>query len=123
MDEVMQSQSAALSLSDDTSAPGPSTDTTVSAKQRLDEIERLKARPMALGDTWYIVSRSWYRNWASACGGTPVKGAPESESQISGVDNSAIAGAGPNKLNGDSLQEGINIELVPQEAWDLLVSW
>ncbi|KAG8996062.1 CSN-associated deubiquitinating enzyme Ubp12 [Tulasnella sp. JGI-2019a] len=123
VDEVMQSQSAALSLSDDPSAAGPSTDTTISAKQKLDEIERLKSRPMALGDTWYIVSRSWYRNWASACGGAPVKGAPENESQISGVDNSAIAGAGSNKLNGDPLQEGINIELVPQEAWDLLVKW
>ncbi|KAG8862154.1 CSN-associated deubiquitinating enzyme Ubp12 [Tulasnella sp. 330] len=122
VDEVIQSQSQALSLTDDPS-PGPSTETTVSPKQRLDEIKQLQARQLKLGETWYIVARSWYRNWASACGGPLAKGAPESERQVGSVDNSAIAGPGVNKLSGDGLEEGINIELVPQEAWDLLVSW
>lgn len=121
-DEVMQSQSAALSLTDGPS-PGLTSETTMSPKQRLDKIEGLKSRPLKLGETWYIVSRPWYRKWASACGGAPVKGAPESESQVGSVDNSAIAGSGSNKLNGEPLEEGISIELLPQEAWDLLVSW
>lgn len=118
----MQSQGESLSLTDTivVDQPSPSGPTP---KEKLEKIQALKARPLQLGDTWYIVSRNWYRNWESACGGAPVKGAPDDESQVTAIDNSSLAGTRPNKLKGESLTEGVNIELLPQEAWDLLVSW
>lgn len=119
VDQDMVAQGQGLSLTDE---PGPSS-SVASPQQKLAQIDELKNQPLKLGDTWYIVSRTWYRNWVSACGGSPIKGAPDSESQISAVDNSAIAGTRPGSLSGDQLIESVNIELVPQEAWDCFVAW
>ncbi|KAG8910438.1 CSN-associated deubiquitinating enzyme Ubp12, partial [Tulasnella sp. 408] len=127
IDEYMRTQSEGLSLSDST-APNESTQPTTSStsltpKERLQKIQSLKNKPLALGDTWYLISRQWYRGWESACGGAPMKGAPEDESQVKAVDNSSLAGSKPGKLKTATIAEGVDYELLPEEAWKLLVEW
>ncbi|KAG8899363.1 CSN-associated deubiquitinating enzyme Ubp12 [Tulasnella sp. 403] len=125
IDEYMKSQGEALSLTDAEAAfiPPSTTDTRLSPKEKLEKIQQLKTRPLRLGDKWYLVSREWYRNWESACGGAPAKGAPDDESQVKAVDNSPIAGSKPGRLKEDMLMEGVDIELLPRDAWNLLVEW
>ena len=120
----MQSQGEALTLTETIAITPPApAQPSLTPADKLRKIQELKTRPLKLGETWYIVSRTWYRNWESACGGAPAKGAPDDERQVTAVDNSPIAGPRPNKFNGVPLEEGLNIELLPQEAWELLVSW
>lgn len=123
----MRTQGEGLSLSDSTT-PNESTQPTTSStsltpKERLQKIQSLKNKPLALGDTWYLISRQWYRGWESACGGAPLKGAPEDESQVKAVDNSSLAGLKPGKLKTAAIDEGVDYELLPEEAWKLLVEW
>jgi len=96
---------------------------TPTPKDKLEKIKELKSRPLVAGDTWYIISRKWYRDWESACGGAPSKGAPSDESEVGPINNEQLAGTTEGSLMTGQLIEGMNIELLPKEAWDLLVSW
>ncbi|KAG8930950.1 CSN-associated deubiquitinating enzyme Ubp12 [Tulasnella sp. 418] len=96
---------------------------SLTPKEKLDKIERLKSRPLNKGETWYLVSRDWYDNWASACGGVQVKGATEDESQIGPVDNISVAGNPPGTLAASVKEDVLMVVPVPQEAWDLYISW
>lgn len=122
----MRTQGEGLSLSDsiavDESTQPTTSSTTDTPKGKLQKIQSLKGKPLVLGETWYLVSSQWYRGWVSACGGAPMKGAPEDESQVKAVDNSSLAGSKPGKLKID-IEEGIDYELLPEDAWKLLVEW
>ncbi|KAG8901643.1 CSN-associated deubiquitinating enzyme Ubp12 [Tulasnella sp. 408] len=98
----------------------PSPDLT--PREKLQKIRSLKSKPLTLGDTWYLVSRQWYRGWESACGDVPFEGAPEDENQVKAVDNSSLVGLKPGELN-SAVIEGVDCELLPEEAWKLLVEW
>lgn len=122
----MRTQGEGLSLSDsiavDESTQPTTSSTTDTPKGKLQKIQSLKGKPLVLGETWYLVSSQWYRGWVSACGGAPMKGAPEDESQVKAVDNSSLAGLKPGKLKID-IEEGTDYELLPEDAWKLLVEW
>lgn len=104
------------STSSQQQAPQPS------PAEKLQLIETLKKQPMVPGETWYIVSRPWYRKWEKACTGKVDKEGAVSESQVGPVDNSAFFKDGEFESN-HSMEEGVDIELVPAVAWKAFTDW
>jgi ubiquitin carboxyl-terminal hydrolase 4/11/15 len=61
--------------------------TMLSKEEKLAHIESLKRAPMMAGETWYLVSRPWYRKWHNALSGKLSKDVPVEESDLGPVDN------------------------------------
>lgn len=96
-------------------------------QQQLDRIRPMKNRPLQVGDTWFLVSRSWYRRWDTACSERRDSDpAEKAEVPIGLIDNSDL-------LDEDStpgfarlrpgINEHIDYEMLPEEGWNLLVGW
>lgn len=94
---------------------------TMTPPQKHAHIQQLKSAPMKVGETWYIVSRAWYRRWAKACTGEVDKEGAVDESSIGPVDNSALVDAGGQFIS--TALEGVDVEFVPREAWDAFMHW
>lgn len=90
-------------------------------QDKLTAIEQAKARPLVVGEKWYLVSRAWYRRWHKAVSGVADKEGPVNESDLGPVDNSPLVNAQGNLIV--SPGAGIDVEYLPQDAWNLLVSW
>ncbi|EIW79313.1 cysteine proteinase [Coniophora puteana RWD-64-598 SS2] len=100
--------------------PYPSSD-ELTVPQKLVYIKERRNRPMAVGDTWYIVSRQWYRRWEAACEGRIDKDGSVEEKDVGPVDNSSLVDKDKNLTS--SLVEGIDVEFLPEDAWQSLVMW
>lgn len=98
--------------------PTPSPQST--PEQKLRAINDLKARKLEPGETWYVISRKWYRQWDDMCSGRVSKGAAPITS-IGPVDNIPITTMAGELVPG--LIEGVNMELVPEQAWRLFEEW
>ena len=96
-------------------------------QQQLDRIRPMKNRPLHAGDTWYLVSRKWYRRWDTACSERRDSDpAEKTDVPIGPIDNSDL-------LDDDStpsfarlrpgINEHIDYEMLPAEGWNLLVAW
>ncbi|KAF8887293.1 hypothetical protein BD779DRAFT_1527312 [Infundibulicybe gibba] len=84
-------------------------------------VERGKASKMEIGETWYLVSRDWWKRWRKACTGEVDKEGPVTEQELGPVDNSQLLDSYGNlKL---SVVEGVDMEYVPEETWSHLISW
>ncbi|KAF8216853.1 hypothetical protein K438DRAFT_1558345 [Mycena galopus ATCC 62051] len=85
---------------------------------RIQPLTQLQLNP---GDTWYLIDKTWWKRWKKACTGVVDKDGAVTEEQLGPVDNSALV-----DVNGSiraPLVSGIDFELVPQAAWNDLVSW
>lgn len=91
-------------------------------QEKLKIIKTLKDKEMFEGETWFVISHSWYKKWENACSGKVDKtGSQIYESNLGPVDNSDIADQqGKIKV---SPQDGLNVDYIPKEAWDHLVTW
>ena len=89
--------------------------------EKLSFVEKGKERKMEIGETWYLVSRDWYKRWSKACGGIVDKEGPLTEQELGPVNNSSLLDSYNNLLA--SLAEGIEVEYVPEEVWAQFVSW
>ena len=93
----------------------------VSPRQKWDQISALKFTAMRNGDTWYLISYTWYEKWKAACNpasNTHGRGADE---QLEPVDNSDIVDA-----NGElipALSEGTQVICVSQCTMNLFTQW
>lgn len=93
-----------------------------SLEQRLKTISELRAGMLVDGDTWYVISRSWYRTWEDMCSGHVAKGATVTPiASIGPVNNSDITDSSGKLVQGVS--EGDAVELVPETAWVLFEEW
>ncbi|KDR80672.1 hypothetical protein GALMADRAFT_241045 [Galerina marginata CBS 339.88] len=104
--------------------PASQINPTVSMLSRGDKLSMVqtgKSRRMEVGETWYLVARVWYKRWLKACTGEVDKEGPITEQDIVPVDNSSVLDGYGNLL--PSLAEGVDVEYVPQEIWDLFVNW
>jgi hypothetical protein len=107
-----------------TSEPPTKNNAALPPEQKHALITELNKQPMAEGETWYLIARSWYRRWASAATGAmdkDVKEGPVDEMDIGPVDNAPLL-----EENGElkaDLVESVDVEYVPKEAWDLFVQW
>lgn len=113
-----------------TTAPTPVSQTgaasasssTLTPKERYDKVAACAERDMIVGETWYVVSRRWYRRWEKACTGVMDKEGGVEEKDIGPVDNGYLVDLKGN-LTASSLAEGVDVQFVPEEAWELLSEW
>lgn len=84
-------------------------------------VEKGIRRKMEVGETWYLVSRDWWKRWQKACTGSVDKEGPVTEGQLGPVNNSSLLDAFGN-LHA-SLAEGVDVEYVPEDVWKSFVSW
>ncbi|KAF8325456.1 uncharacterized protein EI90DRAFT_3019088 [Cantharellus anzutake] len=91
-----------------------------SPKEQLSLIESLIKKQLTPGDVWFVIAKSWYRRWHNACSGLISK---EPVGLLNPVNNDDIWGHGGSLTLKDPVVEGVNAELVPEEAWKLLIEW
>jgi ubiquitin carboxyl-terminal hydrolase 4/11 len=92
----------------------------LSPQEKLTIIRKMKQKEMVEGETWFVVSHSWYKKWERACSGKVEKNEAD-ESSIPAVDNSDIATVEGNISMTPA--EGLNVDYVPEQAWEHLVQW
>lgn len=88
---------------------------------KLSLVEKGKSRKMEVGETWYLVSRDWYKRWTKACTGVVDKEGPLTEQELGPVNNSSLLDSYNNLLA--SLAEGVEVEYVPEQVWSHFVLW
>ncbi|EPQ56354.1 UCH-domain-containing protein [Gloeophyllum trabeum ATCC 11539] len=108
-------------LSSSRAVNGVSGPKPMSGQEKIEAVDSLKKLPMSAGETWYVVSRAWYRRWEKACTGQVDKDGPVEEKDIGPVDNSGIIDKDGNLLT--SVVEGIDVEFVPKSVWEMFTSW
>lgn len=104
---------------------------TQNAPSLLDQngsIRELMRQPLKAGDTWYLVSATWFKQWATFCQGANDAPSSDVQGNVGPIDNSDLLdiesdhSVGQPSLAPDR-REQIHFELVPAEAWNLLASW
>ncbi|KZT09960.1 cysteine proteinase [Laetiporus sulphureus 93-53] len=93
----------------------------VTPAQRYEQVEQLSKTPMHLGETWYVVSRSWLKRWRKACSGEVDKEGPVEEKDLGPVDNSDIVSP-----DDGSIKQTIgpdDYDFVPEKVWQWFVEW
>lgn len=93
----------------------------VSHEEKHLIVKKGKGRKMEAGETWYLVSCVWYKRWIKACTGVVDKEGPVTEEELGPVDNSGLLDTYGNLQ--PSLAEGVDLEYVPEEVWNLFVQW
>ena len=89
--------------------------------QKLERIRNLVKASMKVRETWYLVSKRWYDRWERACAGVVSKEGAIAEKDLGPVDNTPLV-----DLQGDIVTTFVaqdDAEFVPEEGWNLLVSW
>ncbi|KAF8552392.1 UCH-domain-containing protein [Imleria badia] len=89
--------------------------------EKLSYVTQRRLRQMQVGDTWYIVSRRWYRRWEIACQGIPDKSGPIDEKDLGPVDNTPLVDHDANLVS--NLTEGVDVEFVPWDVWKAFTTW
>lgn len=98
----------------------PAQATELSLASKLATVDTLRKQSMQVGQTWHVVSRKWFRRWQKACSGEEDKEGTIEEKDVGPVNNADILDADGNL---GQCTEGVDVEFLPQEAWDLLVQW
>jgi ubiquitin carboxyl-terminal hydrolase 4/11/15 len=89
--------------------------------QKLHHVAQHRLKQMQAGDTWYIVSRTWYRRWQAACQGIADKAGPLDEKDLGPVDNTPLLDRDANLVS--NLTEGVDVEFVPWDVWKAFTTW
>jgi ubiquitin carboxyl-terminal hydrolase 4/11/15 len=95
---------------------------SLTIEEKVARIKYLRDTPMVAGDTWYIISRQWFRTWEIACGILSDKSLESlQEKDIGPPDNSSLFDSQGNLTS--LLVEHIDVEFLPEAAWSELVAW
>jgi len=93
----------------------------VSCNEKLQIVQKGTLRKMEIGETWFLVSCVWYKRWKKACTGEVDKEGPATEEELGPVNNLGLLDTYGNLLR--SLAEGVDVEYVPEEVWNLFEQW
>ncbi|ETS64541.1 hypothetical protein PaG_01006 [Moesziomyces aphidis] len=109
------------------SSLAPSNEPRPTGQQQLNIVSPMRNLPLHAGDTWYIVSRAWYRRWDAAC--SEHRDADPSEKAdppVGPIDNADLldseAPTGFAQLR-QHINEHTDYEMLPEQGWKLLVAW
>ncbi|KAF9269146.1 cysteine proteinase [Marasmius fiardii PR-910] len=91
------------------------------SSDRVHLIEQLMCKTMEVGQTWYLIDRTWFKRWQKACKGEVDKEGPLSERDLGPVAVESLLDQYGNLKPG--LVEGMDVEYVPEEAWNHFVTW
>jgi len=89
--------------------------------EKLFLVEKSIGKKMEVGQTWYLVSREWWKRWQKACTGQVDKEGGVIEQDLGPVNNTPLLDEYENLL--PSLIEQIDVEYVPEEVWSYFVTW
>ncbi|ORY70656.1 hypothetical protein BCR35DRAFT_334236 [Leucosporidium creatinivorum] len=109
------------------SYPQAATEAGPDGSNQLEMIKEMKRGgeiDMEAGETWFLVSRSWFRRWATACSGVAESKDDDADitlADVGPIDNSDILTV-EGKLK-QPLELGREVEILPQNAWDFLLRW
>lgn len=92
-----------------------------SPAEKLEYIRQLCATPLKAGDTWYLVSKRWYRRWEKACTGEEDKDGSVQEKDLGPVDNASLVDMRGKIVS--TVIEHVDVEYVPEAAWQAFVNW
>ncbi|TFY56337.1 hypothetical protein EVG20_g8964 [Dentipellis fragilis] len=95
--------------------------TSLSLEEKYALVEEKRKGQMKEGETWYLVSRQWFRRWQKAMTGEQDKEGGVDEQDLGPVDNSALLDTSGQLIKAPV--EGVHVEFVPEDVWELLVSW
>ncbi|GAA5949092.1 hypothetical protein JCM3765_004009 [Sporobolomyces pararoseus] len=95
---------------------------------QFEIIRELKASLPTDGEDWYLVSTVWYKRWLTAVTGTVQSkqdyDSPVQVDQVGPIDNQDLK---DNTPGGGELRkpltEGVEVELLPSSAYNLLKEW
>ncbi|GAA5999783.1 putative ubiquitin-specific protease UBP12 [Rhodotorula paludigena] len=97
----------------------------IAPDMQLDLVQEEVKRPLEEGDTWYLVSRAWYRRWQTACSGVAQSKDDDvalSPEQVGPINNSDLV-----DTDGTSLRKGVVLDVdcvaVPEVVWKVLEEW
>jgi len=121
MDAYMASQSEDNALSVPQQSQAVDTTQNMAPAQKLLCVEQGKKKRMEIGETWYLISSSWWRRWRKACTGEKDKEGVITEVELGSIDNSSLVDT-DGLLRRDIL-EGVDVEFVPQDVWRLFTIW
>ncbi|KIJ20849.1 hypothetical protein PAXINDRAFT_165689 [Paxillus involutus ATCC 200175] len=93
----------------------------ITPPEKVECVKQRRDKPMQLGETWYIVSRQWYRRWEIACQGIIDKSGPLEEQDVGAVDNTPLFDRNGNLTS--NLTEGVDVEFVPSDVWQAFSTW
>lgn len=95
------------------------------ADQQLALINDMKDFRLEEGDTWFLVPRTWYRRWQTACSGV-AQSKDDDDSltpeQVGPIDTTSLAEEDGVSLR-KPVQVGVDVEVLPEAAWRYLVDW
>lgn len=94
---------------------------SIPPEEKVSIVENGKNKAMEVGETWYLVSRDWWKQWRKACAGEVDKEGPVTEQELGPIDNSPLLDAYQNLKT--SLVEGVEVEYVPEDIWTHLTGW
>ncbi|TDL23595.1 UCH-domain-containing protein [Rickenella mellea] len=94
----------------------------LSPAEQYSVIGQLRKVPMKAGDTWYLISRQWFRRWEKVCTGEIDKEGAVSQSELGPVNNANLVNTN-GELAAPSLIEGVDVEFVSISAWKLFEQW
>jgi ubiquitin carboxyl-terminal hydrolase 4/11/15 len=91
---------------------------------QIAQINLLRGRALVKGDTWFLISRIWFRRWQTACSGIAESKEDDIElgvETLGPIDNSDIADEA-GKLKRSMILD-VNVIAVPEDAYLLLRGW
>ncbi|KAG9312963.1 cysteine proteinase [Chiua virens] len=89
--------------------------------QKYHYVTQRRPGQMQVSETWFIVSRVWYRRWENACRGIVDKSGPLDEKDVGPVDNTPLVDRDGNLVS--NLTEGVDVEFVPWDVWKAFTTW
>ncbi|KAK4049142.1 hypothetical protein OIV83_004340 [Microbotryomycetes sp. JL201] len=129
---------AAMSQGTDTNDPstmtypcGPTRSPPEDGQTQLQiilELKQAQEREMVSGDEFMLVSRNWFRKWQTACMGVGSSSSKDDGAvdltldQLGPIDNADLLEADGHALK-PALQIGQHVEILPPQAWEMLVDW
>jgi ubiquitin carboxyl-terminal hydrolase 4/11/15 len=91
------------------------------AEQKIRLVDDATQDTMQVGETWYLVSARWYKNWNKAVRMTEDKEGPVEEKDLGPVDNSDLVDEHGRLV--ENLVEGENVKFVPERLWEMFQAW
>ncbi|KAH9451501.1 hypothetical protein Pst134EA_025455 [Puccinia striiformis f. sp. tritici] len=90
-----------------------------SAEEQARLYHSFRSTRMNINQTWYLIHQEWFKGWSDSVG---IPNPSDSPAQDLGpIDNSGLLDENLQLRFGISI--GIDCEIVPEQFWNLLVSW
>ncbi|GAA5827452.1 hypothetical protein JCM11251_003818 [Rhodosporidiobolus azoricus] len=100
---------------------------------QLSVILELKNQPLEEGDTWFLISRQWFRRWQTACSGGRATNKEDMEfeglkpEEVGPVDNGSLLEEGPDGVErlrkNPPVRADEDVVMVPAPAFRYLEEW